>query len=62
MATNSSEDKVIKRGEQIELLVDRTENLSATSVQFKKKSTELKNAMWWKNVKIMAGIAVVVLV
>jgi vesicle-associated membrane protein 7 len=55
-------DKVIQRGEQIELLVDRTENLSATSVQFKKKSTELKNVMWWRNVKIMIGIAVAVLV
>lgn len=55
-------DKVIQRGEKIELLVDRTENLSATTVQFKKKSTELKNVMWWRNVKIMLGIGVVVLV
>jgi len=33
----SSIEKVIERGERIELLVDRTENLTATSAQFKKK-------------------------
>lgn len=54
----------MERGERIELLVDKTEVLSASAVQFKKKSTELKNAMWWKNVKlyIIIGIVAVVLI
>jgi len=55
-------EKVLERGERIELLVDRTETLNQTAVKFKKHSTQLKRAMWWKNVKIMIIIAVVVLV
>lgn len=55
-------EKVLERGERIELLVDRTENLNQTAFKFKKQSTQLKRAMWWKNVKIMIILAFVVLV
>jgi len=55
-------EKVLERGERIELLVDRTENLNQTAFKFKKQSTQLKRAMWWKNVKIMVILAFVVLV
>jgi len=60
MVTNI--EKVLERGERIELLVDRTENLNQTAFKFKKSSTQLKRAMWWKNVKIMIILAFVVLV
>ena len=53
---------MIDRGERIELLVDRTENLTATSANFKKKSTDLKNLMWWKNIKLWIVIGFVLLV
>jgi len=55
-------ESVLERGERIELLVDRTENLNQTAFKFKKQSTQLKRAMWWKNVKIMIILAFVVLV
>jgi vesicle-associated membrane protein 7 len=55
-------EKVLERGERIELLVDRTENLNQTAFQFKKKSTQVKRRMWWKNVKVMVILVVVVLV
>jgi len=55
-------EKVLERGERIELLVDRTENLNQTAFQFKKKSTQVKRRMWWKNVKVMIILIVVVLV
>lgn len=55
-------ETVLERGERIELLVDRTENLNQTAFKFKKQSTQLKRAMWWKNVKIMIILAFVVLV
>jgi vesicle-associated membrane protein 7 len=47
MTTNI--DTVLKRGEKIELLVDKSEHLSSESMKFKKQSTSLKRAMCWKN-------------
>jgi len=55
-------ERVLERGERIELLVDRTENLNQAAFKFKKQSTQLKRAMWWKNVKIMVILAFVILV
>lgn len=55
-------EKVLERGERIELLVDRTENLNQTAFQFKKKATQVKRRMWWKNVKVMVILIFVVLV
>ncbi len=46
----------------MELLVDKTENLNQQAFQFKKKSTQLKRAMWWQNTKLMVILAFVVLV
>ncbi|EFA80046.1 synaptobrevin domain-containing protein [Heterostelium album PN500] len=54
--------QLLKRGEKIEILVDRTENLQQQSFQFKKQSKQLKCSMWWKNVKLMIIIGVVVAV
>jgi vesicle-associated membrane protein 7 len=39
-------EKVLKRGEKIELLVDKTDNLNQQSIRFKKHSSQLKTAMW----------------
>jgi len=58
MVTNI--ERVLERGERIELLVDKTENLNQQAFQFKRQSTELKNAMWWKNIKLMMIMVVVV--
>jgi len=49
-------DKVLERGEKIELLVDKTEVLDQHAFKFKKQSRGLKRAMWWKNVKLMIVI------
>jgi len=45
-------EKVLERGDKIELLVEKTETLSHESVVFKSKSKDLKRHMWWKNFKI----------
>ncbi|XP_063223402.1 vesicle-associated membrane protein 7 [Bacillus rossius redtenbacheri] len=55
-------DNVAMRGERLELLVNKTENLSANSVTFRKTSRNLQRIMFWKNVKLYIVIAVVVLV
>jgi len=54
-------EKVLERGERIELLVDRTENMNQQAFKFKKQSTQLKRAMWWKNVKVMIILAFVII-
>jgi vesicle-associated membrane protein 7 len=55
-------DKVLARGEKIELLVDKTNQLSVSAQRFQKQSRNLKNQMWWKNVKMWAMIIFVCLV
>jgi hypothetical protein len=55
-------DKVLERGEKIELLVDKTEVLDQHAFKFKKQSRQLKRSMWWKNAKLMILIIIFVLV
>lgn len=45
-------DYVATRGEKLELLVNKTENLTANSVTFKKTSRNLARSLFWKTVKI----------
>jgi vesicle-associated membrane protein 7 len=39
-------DSLVERGEKLELLVDKTENLSASAVSFKTASTNLQRKLW----------------
>lgn len=55
-------DKVLERGDRIEILVDKTATLMNQSFKFKEGAKELKCAMWWKNVKLWIIIAIVVVV
>ncbi|XP_010241141.1 PREDICTED: putative vesicle-associated membrane protein 726 [Nelumbo nucifera] len=45
-------EKVLDRGEKIELLVDKTENLRSQAQDFRQQGTKLKRKMWWENMKI----------
>ncbi|KAF9129038.1 Vesicle-associated membrane protein [Mortierella sp. 14UC] len=45
-------ERVLERGERIELLVDKTDNLNQQAFAFKKRSTALKRTMWWKDTKL----------
>ncbi|KAF9420905.1 Vesicle-associated membrane protein [Entomortierella beljakovae] len=54
-------ERVLERGERIELLVDKTDNLNQQAFVFKRRSTMLKRTMWWKNVKLMVILGVVVI-
>ncbi|KAF9896845.1 hypothetical protein BX616_006654, partial [Lobosporangium transversale] len=53
-------ERVLERGERIELLVDKTDNLNQQAFAFKKRSTALKRAMWWKNTKLMIILTAVI--
>jgi len=50
-------DRVLERGEKIELLVDKAENLNQQAFKFRKQSSALKRAMWVKNLKLYALVA-----
>nr|KAJ3421740.1 hypothetical protein HK105_002450 [Polyrhizophydium stewartii] len=53
-------DKVMQRGEKLETLQNKTDDLSHGALQFKKGSAAIKNEMWWKNMKLNLIIAGVV--
>ncbi|KAK7899496.1 hypothetical protein WMY93_020349 [Mugilogobius chulae] len=55
-------DLVAQRGEKIELLIDKTENLVDSSVTFKTTSRNLARAMCMKNLKLFVLILFVCLV
>lgn len=54
-------DTIAQRGERLELLIDKAEDLNTTSLTFKKSSKGLARAMWWKNVKITIILVVVII-
>lgn len=54
-------DKVLDRGEKIELLVDRTEDLTESAQDFRYKSRKLKNKMFWKNVQLVVILVLIIL-
>ncbi|XP_071452865.1 vesicle-associated membrane protein 7 [Hetaerina americana] len=55
-------DNVTMRGEKLELLVNKTEDLSSNAINFRKSSRNLARTMFWKNVKLYLVIALVILV
>uniref|UniRef100_A0A0A0M197 V-SNARE coiled-coil homology domain-containing protein n=1 Tax=Cucumis sativus TaxID=3659 RepID=A0A0A0M197_CUCSA len=44
--------QVLDRGEKIELLVDKTENLHTQAQDFKTSGTKIRRKMWLQNMKI----------
>ena len=50
---------LLERGERIDLLVDKTDRLGGSAREFRVRSRGLKRQMWWKNVKLMALLVVV---
>jgi vesicle-associated membrane protein 7 len=53
-------ERVLERGERIDLLVDQTDRLGSTARDFRVRSRGLKRRMWWKNVKLMVLLGLVV--
>lgn len=54
-------DQVLARGERIDLLVDKTDRLGGSAHEFRVRSRSLRRQMWWKNVKLMVLLTVVVI-
>lgn len=45
-------ERVLERGEKIDLLVDRTDDLRNQAEAFQKKGRQLRNKMWWQNCRM----------
>ncbi|CAN1146911.1 Putative vesicle-associated membrane protein 726 [Linum perenne] len=45
-------EKVLDRGEKIELLVDKTDNLRLQAQDFRQQGTKIKRKMWYENMKM----------
>uniref|UniRef100_A0A7S3K3T3 V-SNARE coiled-coil homology domain-containing protein n=1 Tax=Aureoumbra lagunensis TaxID=44058 RepID=A0A7S3K3T3_9STRA len=45
-------EKVLERGEKIELLVDKTDRLNQSAFRFEKTSRQLRNALFWRKIKV----------
>lgn len=46
-------DKVLDRGDRLELLVDKTANLQGNTFRFRKQARRFRSTVWWRNVKLM---------
>ncbi|KAJ4845139.1 hypothetical protein Tsubulata_018399 [Turnera subulata] len=52
-------EKILERGDRIELLVDKTATMQDSAFHFRKQSKRLRRALWMKNAKLLfvKGIA-----
>ncbi|KAL0389976.1 UNVERIFIED_CONTAM: Vesicle-associated membrane protein [Sesamum calycinum] len=46
-------DKILERGDRIELLVDKTATMQDSAFHFRKQSKRLRRALWMKNAKLL---------
>jgi vesicle-associated membrane protein 7 len=44
-------ERVLDRGEKIDVLVDRTDSLQQNAFKFKKNARDVRNKMWWRNLR-----------
>ncbi|CAE7038582.1 vamp7B [Symbiodinium sp. CCMP2592] len=52
-------DKILERQEKIDLLVHRSEVLSASASSFRRDAEHLRRRVWWQNARTMAVMACV---
>jgi len=54
-------ETLLERGERIDLLVDKTDRLGGSAHEFRVRSRGLRRQMWWKNIKLMVLLTMVVI-
>lgn len=55
-------EKILERGDRIELLVDKTATMQDSAFHFKKQSKRLRRALWMKNVKLLVWLTCLLVV
>ena len=46
-------EQILSRGERIELLVDKTDNMASQATAFRRGARNVRRSMWWKNTRIL---------
>jgi len=56
-------NRVAERGERLDALQDKTENLSVSAQGFRRGANKVRKQMWWKDMKmrIIIGVAIAVI-
>lgn len=52
-------EQILSRGERIELLVDKTDNMASQATAFRRGARTVRRSMWWKNKRVV-GLSFVV--
>uniref|UniRef100_A0A3Q1CHT4 V-SNARE coiled-coil homology domain-containing protein n=1 Tax=Amphiprion ocellaris TaxID=80972 RepID=A0A3Q1CHT4_AMPOC len=55
-------DRILARGERLDDLMGKSEDLQAGAQHFKQTSQKVARSYWWKNVKLVVIIVVIVLI
>ncbi|KAE8676087.1 VAMP713 protein [Hibiscus syriacus] len=55
-------DKVLERGDRLELLVDKTANIQGHTFRFRKQTRRFRNTVWWRNVKLTVALIILLLI
>lgn len=55
-------NKVLERGDRLDDLIGKTDDLQATADSFQRTSTRVARKYWWKNIKMMIIIAIIVVI
>ncbi|MEW5303827.1 MAG: hypothetical protein WDW36_006481 [Sanguina aurantia] len=50
-------EKVLDRGERLDVLLDKTEGLQDVAFTFRREARRLKQSMWWQNTRLWIGLA-----
>ncbi|KAG6394721.1 hypothetical protein SASPL_145311 [Salvia splendens] len=49
-------DKVLDRGDRLELLVDNIATMQGNTLRFRKQARHFRNNVWWRNVKLTIAL------
>ncbi|XP_026209917.1 vesicle-associated membrane protein 8 isoform X2 [Anabas testudineus] len=55
-------NKVLERGDRLDDLIGKTDDLQASADSFQRTSTRVARKYWWKNIKMMILIGVILLI
>jgi len=57
-------NKVSQRGERLDQLQDKTDNLAVSAQGFRRGANRVRKQMWWKDMKmrIIIGVTIVIII
>ncbi|GMG21802.1 unnamed protein product [Ambrosiozyma monospora] len=57
---NDNIDRILTRGENLDVLINKTQTLNTTANSFRRRTVSIKRKFWWSNVKFFALVGGVV--